>query len=243
MRPRMGERDPARQRPALRTPPRLARLGGAATVAAAALLLAAMFAYPGGSGELPAAPGFDPWHNYFCDLIRPVAHGGGDNATGMLLARAGVVATALALVPVWLLLPLLFAAHPAARWCRGPGLLAAAALPAVALTPSDTLPHWHTLTNAGAGLPGAVAMCAGALGIAAVRHRHRRLFWLTLLLLFASVVTAGLWTAAMVWVWPGRWALPCMQKLGWLLLLAWMLAALASGAAACARRSAASGPC
>lgn len=221
------------------SPAVLARLCLLATIVAVALLLAAMFVYAGGSGVRPSTPGFDPVHNYFCDLIRPVAHNGVDNRTSMWMARAGMLLTAMALAPVWLLLPAMFDDHRAARWCRGPGLLAAAALPAVALTPSDAMPHLHTLTNAGAGLPGSIALCAGAVGMLAVRQQHRRLWRWTLGLLVTGLLTGALWVAAMIWTWPGRWALPSAQKLAWVVLVAWMVAtALAAGSAARGERPA-----
>ncbi|HEX5050303.1 MAG TPA: hypothetical protein VFZ65_00895, partial [Planctomycetota bacterium] len=108
---------------------RLARAVWVLTATSVLLLFASMLSYSGGSAVRPDEPGFDLWHNYFCDLIRPIGHGGRSNTVGMHLGQAGMLAAASAFLPLWLVLPRLFPAARAARVCRWAGVLAAITLP------------------------------------------------------------------------------------------------------------------
>ena len=194
------------------------------TLASVALLLAAMWAYPGGSSSQPAMPGFDLWHNYFCDLIRPVAHNGVANNTGAMFGTAGMIVSALAMVPLWLLLPRLLASSSLARLCRVSGLVAATAIPGVACTPSSGSSVAHTFAICVAGLPGFIALIAAAVGILASRRQHPRLAALTGALLASAGVTGALWLTTFVAPWPDRWPLPTAQKIAWVFLVAWAVA-------------------
>jgi hypothetical protein len=185
----------------------------------AALLVIAMFAYPGGRPGDPYTPGFDPFRNYFCDLISPRAHNGSDNTFGMLCARAGMIVTGFALLPLWLQFPLSLPPR-AARLLRRCGWLTTLALPAVAWTPSGDWPHWHSLAILFAGVPGSTTLGIAAFTIWRRRDSNRGLFALTVALALVGASVSALWTLTFVASWP-ELALPTAQKLAWLLLLAW----------------------
>jgi hypothetical protein len=193
--------------------------------ASTALLGASMAAYHGGTQLDRTSAGYDPLRNYFCDLIQPVAHDGTPNPLGASLGRAAFVATALALVPAWLLLSSLFSERRVlARVVRVGGVTAALALPLVANTPSQLGGHAHTWAIVVGGVPALVAMGAALVGILGVRHAHPLLARLTALLLALASVTGALWLWAMAGGWPNQWALATAQKVTWLAIASWLLA-------------------
>lgn len=188
----------------------------------ATLLFIAMFAYPGGHLGDVDAPGFDPFRNYFCDLISPRAHNGGDNTFGMLCARTGMIVTGLAMLPLWLQFPL---PNPprATTLLRHGGWLTTLALPAVAWTPSGDWPYWHSLAILCAGVPGGITLGVAAWSICRRRDHSRGLFVLTIALALVGASVGALWSLTFVANWP-ELALPTAQKVAWLLMLAWAAA-------------------
>ena len=192
-------------------------------VVSAGLMLAAMVAYPGGSAFRPREAGFDFVANYFCDLIRPVAHNGVANGTGMVLGQLAMVTTGLASLPAFLVAPRWFPAHPFARRCRPLGIAAIVLLPAVPLTPSNVAGSWHAVAILAAGTPGCAALVLVTLGIASVRARFRVLFRVSVVMLLAAGVTALLYAATLAFGLEGI-ALAASQKIAWLALVAWQLA-------------------
>jgi hypothetical protein len=187
-----------------------------------ALLTAAMVTYPGGRPDHPAAPGFDPFRNYFCDLLAARAHGGGDNTFGMVCARAGMVVTGLALLPLWLHFPLPLSPR-AALLLRRCGVLATLALPAVAWTPSADWPLWHSGAILLAGLPGGITLGLAAWATSRNCHQAPGMFNLTVAMTAAGASVGLLWSLTFAAHWP-ELALPTAQKVAWLLLLAWVTA-------------------
>lgn len=186
------------------------------------LITIAMTAYPGGRLGDPTAPGFDLLRNYFCDLISPRAHNGDDNSLGMLCARAGMIVTGLALLPLWLRFPL---PHPprAAALLRRCGWLTTLALPAVAWTPSGHWPYWHSFAILCAGVPGSITLGIATWSIYRQREHTRGLLGLTIALAIVGASVGALWSLTFVASWP-ELALPTAQKVAWLLLLAWACA-------------------
>lgn len=195
------------------------------SLAGTVLLLASMRAYPGGSCSVPHASAHDLLRNYFCDLIRPVAHNGEPNDSGMRLGQLGMILTGLSFVPLFVLLPRLFPDYRLGAAIRSFGVLAAVLLPTVACTPSNVHPWWHTGAIAITGLPGSLAIAASAAGILSVRKRYPRLALLTIGVFAASFVTAVLYLVTFIATWPDAWALPTAQKVAWVALIAWSAAA------------------
>ncbi len=197
---------------------------GVALAIAVVLLVVAMGSYPGGNLSDPTAPGFDFWRNYFCDLIQPVAKNGADNGAAMIQARIAMVLTGVALVPLWLALPRAFPGR-AASCARTAGVVAALAMPAVAITPASAPAWWHSAAILLAGVPGGIAL-AGA-GVCCWRRRTQAAATaaLTLMLGVAAGATGVLWSLTFVCSWPDAWLLPTSQRCAWLALVVWAIAA------------------
>lgn len=201
----------------------------AATSAAAIVILVvgcgclavAAALYPGGNAFDDGARGFDPWKNFWSDLMRPVAWGGEPNILGARFAIAGALAFAAGLLLFWWSAPEAFRAR---TWLRRSvrffAILATASLigtpPGLVGVPHEPAIFLTIILGAGAsggtllGLARApnVPRCVVALGVAA--------FASTLLGfgLFARDVMAGQ---------PLTIATPVTQKVATLFIVAWVV--------------------
>jgi hypothetical protein len=143
-----------------RVAPALILLGLAGFVALTALAAAV---YPGGTFCNPAAPRYEFWGNFFCDLTQPVTQRGADNARSRALAQASFASFGLALVPFWWELGGLLRSR-GGRATRVLGLLSALATNVIAWLPSAASPLLHqasVFVAAGAGLGAGVLAVAG----------------------------------------------------------------------------------
>lgn len=195
--------------------------------ASCAAMLAAMAAYPGGNWSDPHGPGFDLWRNYFCDLIRPVAHNGVANDRGMMLGRVAMVTTGVASVPVFVLLPRLVATHTSAVWSRRAGIAAVMLLPAVPLTPSNVAGSWHAVAIAAAGVPGCAALSFATFAIVSERRRRPWLAVASLVMLAAVAVTSVVYVVVLAGGIDGI-VLPVSQKVAWIAFVVWQAAVAGS---------------
>jgi hypothetical protein len=197
----------------------LAILGGIAL--GLVLLGLAMCAYPGGTALDRTVPGHSFWGNFLCDLTGDVAVNGIANPLGASLARAAMIALAVALSCFWLVAPLSFADGWAySRSIKAFGLLAVVG---VLFLPLAT--GWGhvfvVLASAVAGLVASILVLIGS-----VRWSRSRL----LASLACTSVTAGLWDAVlyaqsyMVEPRVVAPALPFLQRVALMLFLAWMIA-------------------
>jgi hypothetical protein len=190
-----------------------------------ASMWAATWAYAGGSWRHPHATSHSFFENYWCDLLREPAHNGKGNALAVRLATLGFAALALALGPFWLELSLLFRDRRR-QFVRVAGVLSATATAGVALVPSDRFPVLH----------GPAVLSAGGLGFAcgcicaswAVQNVRRAGAFAALSLLLMAFASVNL----VLYVWIAYFhggesvALPIVQKLATLSLVAWMVAGL-----------------
>ena len=137
----------------------------------------------------------------------------------MLCARAGMIVTGFALLPLWLQFPL---PHPprAATLLRHCGWLTTLALPAVAWTPLDEWPQRHSLSIVCAGAPGGIALGIAAFMLYRRRDSRPGLFRLTTALAAVGTGVGALWSLTFVAAWP-ELLLPAAQKVAWLLPLIW----------------------
>jgi hypothetical protein len=172
--------------------------------------------YPGGSYDDRHAPGFSLVHNYFCDLLHPVALNGVVNpGRGIgLVAMALIVPT---LVFFWHSVVVLFANQRALRLTtRIAGSISAAGM-LLLLTPFH-----DSAVEIGGGF-GLVAFFAVLAALPRAKHG----------LLFLGGVAAMVVSAACFFIWRtgvGLPALASLQKLAFALFLAWVLvASLAAG--------------
>jgi hypothetical protein len=214
----------------------------AAVVLFVALELPAMALYPGGTWWDSHTRGARFWENYLCDLEWSVALDGLPNPVGSRLALAATLVLVLGLLPFWWTVPRVAGeTRLLGRLVRVLGALNVAGTIAVALMPSERFGSLHGAAVVVAALPGlgaavlAVALLlrgeppprvAGALGAA---------------MLAASVADFVLYVRTLIAGGPGPRALPAVQKVALLLLLAWMLAVAARSrysAAAWGRRRA-----
>lgn len=202
---------------------------GAGVIGFVALLAAAMAFYPGGTWLDRGEPGHHFWRNFFCDLTQPVALNGAPNPIGSALGQAAMLALAAAFVPFWILIPPLFPEEKVlGAVTRTLGLISAAGLVAVPLTPSLKLGASHMIAVFVASIPGILAAVLAAIGLRRVRQiRHIATGTLVL-----AALDAALYLGTVISGGPIPAALPALQKLAALGLVTWM----ASVAAASRRR-------
>jgi uncharacterized membrane protein len=177
-------------------------------------------AYPGGTFCDPDAERYSFWGNFFCDLTQPVTQRGADNARARLLARASFFCFSLALAPFfWVLGGLL--SPRVGRAVRVAGLVSAFGTNVVAWLPSAASPLLHQSAVFAATLPGLVAVLLGVSGLLS-RADLRACGVLGAVALLLGAADAAYYAYAIAV--PGcHAALPALQKLAALCLMAWMV--------------------
>jgi hypothetical protein len=212
----------------VRASDRLSRAGAWLTLAAvavgAALLGAAMRAYPGGTAGAPARPGHSFWANYLCDLTGEVAVNGSSNARGAALARGGMLALSTALGLAFLIMPrVLRGGRAQAAVVRGGGVLCALGLIAVPAANGAL----HAPLVLGTVVPGVAAMGTTLVGLASARRRG--LLGLAVGALGASVLDAVLYAGKIAGaVAAASTVVPAVQRIAAVLLVTWMAAVAAA---------------
>lgn len=221
-------------------PPRVAALAVIAAVVVALVLVAAAIArFPGGSDCDPAARGFDPWCNYLSDLLHAAARDGLPNPAAPL-ARAAMLAFVAALPPFWALVARLLPARGApARGSgrtsgrtsvgdvvRATGTLSAFGWAGAPLLGSDRFGALHgvfVLLGAGPGL------LAAGLTVWALRPARPGLALLGALVFACVGAAVGLYLRLLLGA-PGAQslALPALQKVAGVWLVAWLVAVAAT---------------
>ncbi len=182
----------------------------AASLALFALLEAgAMALYPGGTWWEPAARGHRFWQNFLCDLSWRVALDGQDNRAGSLLSQAAMLVLVAGFVPFWTLVGLRVGGS-AARGVRALGFASVLGMVAVTLMPSDRFGALHGVAVMVAATTGLSATVLAAIG------------WLGVSVLGFAGVDFALYVRTFGSGGPGPLALPAVQKVALLLLLAWM---------------------
>jgi hypothetical protein len=199
------------------------RVGAAAvliTMAAGVVSLAlAMHLYPGGNSFDRQCLHHSFWFNFLCDLTGGQAVNGASNVPGSQLARAGIVALSVALGAFWLVLPALFpGARAAAALVRTAGAASALGLMAVPLVSGPA----HAVAVFAASVPGLVAAVTGFIAI--VRGvRDVVLLGVASGAIAAGVVDSVLYARRVLDHFQScPPALPALQRVAFLLMLAWM---------------------
>jgi hypothetical protein len=180
----------------------------------------AMHLYPGGNAIDHAARGHSFWFNFLCDLTSSTAGDGRPNHLGAGLAKAAMLAFAVALACFWGLLP----GRLGARRSRATAIRALGAFSVAGLVIAPLTTGWvHAAAILGASAP---ALGAGLLALVALVRSSRRFA--------AGMAGAAVVAAALDAVLYARSylthprvvppALPVFQRIAFLLMLIWMAA-------------------
>lgn len=204
MRQRSGAKPPAGP---LRWAARSTLFGIAAFLA---LYFRAAALYPGGTRFDHSARGYQPLANYWCDLLDRVSYNGAVNV-GRPAALAATIVLPLSFIALWVQVPRLF---PAAR---AAGAVVRILGPVSMLLAALVFTRWHDMMiNLGA-LTGSVAFAVAMVALARARH------WPLVILGSVALALAGanwaMWRAQAFVA-----AIPLVQKLAYLALLAWGVA-------------------
>lgn len=190
-----------------------------------ALFAGAAHAYAGGTHFDHTAIGHDFWRNNLCDVARTVAINGLPNACACWLARLAMIALALGLGVMFFALPRLFPAR------RRLGLvvrvLGVATVPcaiAVVLLPTDRFSHLHGLSIVLAGTLGLGTVVLALAGLFSDPRAPRHVVSLGVLALSAAAVDFALYVIEFASQGPAQVAVPVLERVSTILLLAWMLA-------------------
>ena len=189
----------------------------------------AMWSYAGGSWLHPHALSHSFFENFWCDLLRDPAHNGKPNHLSSWLASLGFVALAGALASYWLELARVLPSGWA-RFLRLAGPASAVATAAVALVPSDRFPVIHAPAVLTAGGLGFVCGCVCSAWAFAQRRASPVFALSSFLLVGAAAVNLVLYVRVAYFDGPNTIALPVVQKLATLALVAWMVAGLSVSA-------------
>lgn len=195
----------------------------APAVTSAVLFTLAARAYPGGSHFDHAAVGHDFWRNALCDVARSTAIGGASNAVGASLARTAMSTMAVAIGLMLWSLPRHFPRRVrTGRIVRGFAVALVPAALAVVFLPTDRFSAIHGIVTMTAGLVGTSGATL-AIVAAAVETRRPSLY-LGILTLAAAVGSLGVYAVELGFGGPPRLAVPVLEHVAALFLLAWMLA-------------------
>jgi hypothetical protein len=187
------------------------------------LISTAMVLYPGGHLWDRTAPGYDFWHNFWCDLLRNPAYNGLVNRSAPIFAQAAMFVLALGLAAYFMLAPRLFETRAwLARLVSTLGVCGALGLAMVSGLSSGSFPRLHGIAVLVAAPMGLIALLGTLVGIASSSRASRRCFWLGVAALGASLFGLVQYTREFAFAAPSSPWLPISQKLATLLVLSWM---------------------
>lgn len=194
----------------------------------------AMGAYPGGSYFDAHSPGYDLWHNFWCDALRNPALNGAPNARGARFATIALWVLSSGLMPFWGVAAALSAGRRAGlrSSIQLLGVVAMLGMMAVTLLPSNEFPVLHGTLVLVAGPPGILATLLCLLASRRSARIPALVTWLgtaALSLALCNFVQYAreFWLGATPWP-----LLPALQKVATALFLSWVVAicAIAFGA-------------
>ncbi len=189
------------------------------------LFTVAASAYPGGSHFDHHAAGHDFLRNSLCDVARSTAIGGAPNAVGAALARIAMTTMALGICGLFWALPERFpSCMRLGRLVRALGTIATPAAIAVVFLPTDRFSSLHGIAIVVAGVPGLTAAMLAVGGLVRERGGSPMLAMLGLGTLATALAAFIIYVHELVAGGPPRIAVPALEHVAALLLLAWMLA-------------------
>ena len=192
-------------------------------VASAVLFTLAAAAYPGGNHFDHGAAGHDFWRNALCDVARSTAIGGAPNPIGAGFARVAMSTMAIAIGLLLWSLPRHFPRRVVVRQVvRFFAAITVPAALAVVFLPTDRFSDIHGMVTVIAGLLGTVGATLAVL--AGVRDTRRPSIFLGVLTLAAAFGSLGAYVVELIGGGPPRLAVPALEHVAAVLLVAWMLA-------------------
>jgi hypothetical protein len=199
---------------------RAAQLLGASIAVFTILIVYAMACYPGGTWADHHTHGYDPLHNFLCDLFEPVALDGTPNAaSGPAIAAVLVIDAGLGLT--WWLIPTLFASRRLGVAVRMLGIGSSVGILAVPLAPAKAWYWSHAAVVLFAGLLGLAAAVTSIVGLARAGNA-RALARLGTLLIAIVVIDVLLFIHQLIVVGnPSIW-LSLLEVIATALLLVWL---------------------
>jgi hypothetical protein len=199
-----------------------ARALGAAVAIFGVLMAYAVAHYPGGTWADHTTRGFDPLHNFICDLLEPVALDGEANGRAAHAAIAAVVVLAFGLALTWALLPALFPAQARLGFAvRRLGLLSFAGILAVPLV---TAKSWYSCHAAVVLFAGVFGLAAAALAVVGLGRTEgtRAMAWVGGFVIAVVLVDVVLYGHQLVVVGkPSIW-LSLLEGVATVALLVWL---------------------
>lgn len=220
----ISRRDPRSRRERVRD--LLALVVAASVLTSIGLFIAAAALYSGGNHFDHHAVGHDFWRNAICDVARTTAIGGAPNEAAASFARAAMSILAFGIGALYWLVPEQFPSH--ARLgvvVRGLGAVTVAGALGVVLVPSDRSSLFHGIAIVIGGVPGLVACLLVAFALLRERAGHRLVTVLAVLALLVAAADFGIYVDELVTGGPPRLAVPVLERIAALLLLAFMLSA------------------
>jgi hypothetical protein len=187
-----------------------------------ALIGYAIARYPGGTWADHETFGYDPLHNFICDLLEPIAIDGRPNG-GQTAALVAVLALSIGLFVAWWTLPSLFAGN--ARLGLAVRALGATSTLGILAVPVMPARSWYWSHAAAVLFAGASGLAAAAVSVVALgRTRDMRVpARLGALLVVVVLVDVALYVHQLVVVGnPSIW-LSLLEGVATALLLAWLL--------------------
>lgn len=149
-------------------------------------IIASARLYPGGTWDDRTTQGFSFWENFWCDLLSPVAIGGGEHRLGSYLARAAFVSFAFSMLTFWPLAERYVGPSPQTRLAIRLGRVCAISLVGLSAVPSVSSETGHAVLVVLSCLSGLAAMVSLSLGMDARKNLAERV--LAGLVLVSSLV-------------------------------------------------------
>ncbi len=163
--------------------------------------------YPGGSDIDPSSRGFSWKHNYWCELLAPVAVNGERN-TARPLALAAMAVLIVSLVLFWMMIPALFRTKKLHS-----GIIRTAGTSSMLVVPVMFFELHDTVMNI-AGLLGCIAILLVLVNLYVQRYWF--LFWAGILCLLLCGLNNYIYYTGHY-----MYYLPVIQKITFLIFLAW----------------------
>lgn len=203
----------------------LARFVVVAALGSGLLFTIAASSYPGGSHFDHHALGHDFWRNSLCDVARSTAVGGAPNVVGAFFARVAMALMAFGVGAMLWLVPAHFPSSPRlGRAVRALTLFTVPALLVVVALPTDRFGDWHGIVITMAGLPGLTAGWLATAGLVRERSGLRLVTLLSVATLVVAAADFAIYVDEVIRGGPPRLAVPVLERIAGLLLVAWMIA-------------------